>query len=67
MIGEFVSKEETSATLVVALAGAIAVLVARGSGPLSLERVVSGVLSNPVSRRAGSAARGPGASLQRAA
>lgn len=36
------SKGEVNAALVLALSGAIAVLVAKGSGPLSLKRVVSG-------------------------
>jgi hypothetical protein len=61
------SKGEVNAALVLALSGAIAVLVAKGSGPLSLKRVASGILSNPIPRQARSTARGPGASLQRAA
>lgn len=52
MIGEFMNSKETNAALVIALSGAIATLVAKGSGPLTLGRVVSGVLSNPVPRRA---------------
>ncbi len=50
MIGKMLSKEEVNAALVLALSGAVTVLVAKGGadGPLSLGRVVSGVLSNPV-------------------
>lgn len=48
MIGKLLCKEEVNAALVLALSGAVMVLVARGDGPLSLRRVVSGVLSNPV-------------------
>jgi len=48
MIGKLVSKEEVNAALVVALSGALMVLVAKGGRPLSLGRVVGGVLSNPV-------------------
>ncbi len=36
--------------LVIALTGTIGVLVAKGDGPLTLKRMVSGVLSNPVPR-----------------
>ena len=52
MIGKLMNKEEVNAVLVLALSGAIAVLAARGDGPLSLGRVVSGVLSNPVPKEA---------------
>ena len=48
MIGKLLGKEEVNAALVLALSGAVMVLVARGDGPLSLGRAVSGVLSNPV-------------------
>lgn len=51
MIGKLFGKEEVNAALVLALSGAVMALVARGSGPLTLGRVVSGVLSNPVPRR----------------
>ena len=51
MIGRLLSKEETNAVLVVALSGAAAVLVARGRGPLSAGRLLSGVLSNPIPRQ----------------
>jgi hypothetical protein len=48
MINELFSKEEVNAALVLALSGAVMALVAKGDGPPSLGRVVSGVLSNPV-------------------
>ena len=48
MIGKLLCKEEVNVALVLALSGAVMVLVAKGDGPLSLGRVVSGVLSNPV-------------------
>jgi hypothetical protein len=48
MIGKLFGKERVNAALVLALSGAVTVLVAKGDGPLSLGRVVSGVLSNPV-------------------
>ena len=43
--------KEINAALVVALSGAVAVLVARGYGLPSAERLLSGVLSNPVPAR----------------
>ncbi len=48
MIGKLMSKEGVNAALVLALSGALMVLVTKGDGPLSLGRVVTGVLSNPV-------------------
>ncbi len=48
MIGKLLGKEEVSAALVLALSGAVMVLVAKGYRPLSLGQVVGGVLSNPV-------------------
>jgi hypothetical protein len=57
MIGELMGKEETNAALVVALSGTIAVLVAKGDGPLSLKWVVSGVLSNPIPVRGATGTR----------
>ena len=50
MIGRLLSKEESNAALVIALSGAVAVLVARGRGPLAAGRLLSAVLSNPVPR-----------------
>ncbi len=48
MIGEFLGKEEVNAALVLVLSGAVAVLAAKGNGPLSLRRVAFGALSNPI-------------------
>ena len=58
MIGKLLGKEEVNAALVLALSGAVMALVARGNGPLSLKRVVSGVLSNPVPGRGATPAWG---------
>ncbi len=52
MIGKLMSKEEVNAALVLALSGTIMVLVANGPGPVSLGRMVSGALSNPVPKGA---------------
>ena len=53
MIGKLMrSKEEVYAALVLALSGTIVALVANGPGPVSLGRIVSGVLSNPVPKGA---------------
>jgi hypothetical protein len=48
MIGKLLNKEEVNAALAIVLSGAVMVLVAKGSGPLSPGRIVSGVLSNPI-------------------
>jgi hypothetical protein len=50
MIGKLVNSGEANAALVVALSATAMVLAARGNGPLSLERLRFGVLSNPVPR-----------------
>ncbi|MBA3472386.1 MAG: hypothetical protein H0T57_04015 [Rubrobacter sp.] len=50
-IGNLLGNEGTNAAMVVALSGTIMVLVAKGDGPVSLKRLVSGALSNPVPRR----------------
>ncbi len=50
MIGRLLGKEETNAAVVLALSGALMVLVANGPGPVSLGRIVSGALSDPVTR-----------------
>ena len=57
MIGKLLGKEEVNVALVLALSGAVMVLVAKGDGPLSLGRVVFGVLSNPVPVRGAAATR----------
>ena len=51
MFGNLLGSEEINATLVMALSGTLMMLVAKGDGPVSLKRLVSGPLSNPVSRR----------------
>ncbi|HET7270342.1 MAG TPA: hypothetical protein VFI90_04580 [Rubrobacter sp.] len=51
MIGKLLSSEETNAALVVALSATVVVLVAKGSGPLSPGRLLSGVLSDPIAGR----------------
>ena len=48
MIGNLLGTEEVNAALVLVLSGAVTVLVANGPGPVSLGRIVSGTLSNPV-------------------
>jgi hypothetical protein len=48
MIGKLLSKEEVNAALIVALSGTIVALVANGPGPVSLGRMASGSLSNPI-------------------
>lgn len=63
-IGELLGNEEINATLVLALSGTIMMLVAKGDGPMSLKRVVSGALSNPVPRREPTGARDTGVSLR---
>ena len=50
MFGRLFSKEETNAALVLALGGIIMLLVANGSGSVSLKRSISRALSNPVPR-----------------
>jgi hypothetical protein len=48
MIRKLLGKEEVGAAVVLALSGAVVVLVSKGDGPLSAGRFVSGVLSNPI-------------------
>lgn len=50
MFGRLLSKEEINGALVLAFAGTIMVLVANGPGPVSLKRMVSRALSNPIPR-----------------
>jgi hypothetical protein len=57
MIGKLMSKEEVNAALVLALSGTIMVLVANGPGPVSLGRIVSGALSNPIPKGAAGTCR----------
>lgn len=56
MLNGLFAREETTAALVLALSGTVMVLVAKGSGPLSPDRLLAGVLSNPVPRGARRAA-----------
>jgi hypothetical protein len=65
MIGKLLGKEEVNAALVLALSGAVMVLVAKGYGSLSLGRVVSGVLSNPVPKGAAGSSRSSSAPTPR--
>jgi hypothetical protein len=51
MIGKLLRSEETNAALVTALSATVMVLVVKGDGPLSPERLLARVLSDPVSRR----------------
>ncbi len=48
MLDELLPREETSLALILALAGTIVVLMVNGPGAVSLKRVVSVALSNPV-------------------
>jgi hypothetical protein len=57
MMGKLLGKEEVNAALVVALSGAVMVLVANGPGPVSLGRIASGALSNPVPKGAAATRR----------
>ena len=69
MISKLTTNGGANAFLVVALSGTIAALAAKGPAPASPGRILSGVLSNPVPRTAGSAARvsRAGAAKRRAA
>jgi hypothetical protein len=51
MFGKLLGSEEINATMVMALSGTLMMLVAKGDGPVSLKRLVSETLSNPVPRR----------------
>jgi hypothetical protein len=50
MIGKLLGKEEVNGVLVLALSGAVMVLVAKGDGPPSLGQLLAGALSNPIPR-----------------
>jgi hypothetical protein len=64
MFGKLLGGEEINATLVMALSGTLMMLVAKGDGPISLKRLVSGTLSNPVPRREVKVATDTGVLLQ---
>ena len=51
MIGKLLRSEETNAALVAALSATVMVLVARGDGPLSRERLLARVLPDPIAGR----------------
>ncbi|MDQ4128890.1 MAG: hypothetical protein M3151_13245 [Actinomycetota bacterium] len=51
MIGRLMTSDEVNGALVVALSGAIAVLVAKGPGRASFGRLLAGCLSNPIPLR----------------
>jgi hypothetical protein len=48
MLGKLLSREKTRSALILALSGTIVVLMANGPGAVSLKRIVSVALSNPV-------------------
>ena len=51
MFGTLLGSENINAALVMALSGTLMALVAKGDGPVSLKRLVSETLSNPIPRR----------------
>ncbi len=61
-LGKLLGNEGINAATVVALSGTLVVLLAKGDGPLSLKRLVSEVLSNPVPRPVSKSATVSGAS-----
>lgn len=65
-IGKLLGNEGTNAAAVLALSGTLMALVAKGNGPLSLKRMVSGTLSNPVPRPESTSARDADVSFEAA-
>ncbi len=63
-IGKLLGSGEINAALVLALSGSIMVLAAKGDGPMSLKKVVSGALSNPVPRLQPTSVSGTDVSLR---
>jgi hypothetical protein len=53
MIRRLLGNEEVGAAVVLALSGAVVVLVSRGAGSPLTGRLLAGVLSNPIPRGAG--------------
>jgi hypothetical protein len=51
MIGKLLSSEGTNDALVAALSATVMVLVAKGDGPLSTERLLARILPDHVARR----------------
>jgi hypothetical protein len=64
MMSKLLGNEEINAAMVVALSGTIIALVAKGEGPVSLKKMVSGVLSNPVPQLEPTGARATSVSFQ---
>ena len=52
MLSKLLRNEETNTALVAALSATVMVLVAKGDGPLSTERLLARVLPDPVARLA---------------
>ena len=50
MFGKLLGSEDINAALVMVLSGTLMMLVAKGDGPVSLKRLVSETLSNPIPR-----------------
>ena len=48
MLGKLLSREKTRSALIIALSGTVVVLMDNGPGAVSLKRIVSVALSNPV-------------------
>ena len=67
MIGNLLRSEELNAATVLALSGTIIVLMTKGDGSVSLKRIVSGVLSNPVPQPVATGVPGTGVSSLRTA
>ncbi len=53
MIRRLLGSEKVGAAVMLALSGAVVVLVSRGAAPSSPRRLLVGVLSNPIPRAAG--------------
>jgi hypothetical protein len=66
MIGKLLRSEELNAATVLALSGTIIVLMTKGDDSVSLKRIVSGVLSNPVPRPVAAGVPDTGVSALRA-
>jgi hypothetical protein len=64
MISKLLGSEEINAAMMVALSGTIVALVVKGDGPVSLKKMVSGVLSNPVPQLEPTATRAIGVAFQ---
>lgn len=65
MIGKLLRSEETNAALVAALSATVMVLVAKGDGPLSTERLLARVLPDHVARRGSSVEQSSRAQVSR--